>query len=109
MDPSVMSPQRARAVLAVTTEASADEIEAAFRRAIRTAHPDQGGDPVRAQLLLDARRCLRHDVGRAARDAPRVIVVPAPTWRDLVAAIVERIRPRPRPRPRPDRPPPRVR
>ncbi|MGK2929602.1 MAG: hypothetical protein ACSLFO_08505 [Acidimicrobiales bacterium] len=100
-----MSPQRARAVLAVTADASADEIEAAFRRAIRIAHPDQGGDPVRAQVLLDARRCLRHDVDHAARDAPRVIVVPAPTWRDLVAAILERIRPRPRP----DRPPPRVR
>lgn len=98
-----MTPQRARAVLAVSSDAAPDEVEAAFRRAIRTAHPDHGGDPSRAQVLLDARRCLRQVDHDASSSDQAMIVVPAPTWRDLIAAIVERLRPRPH------RPPPRVR
>ena len=87
-----MTPHRARAVLAVAPEASSEEIERAFRRAMRVSHPDQGGDADRAQLLLDARRCLRTDAARLPADR-RVVVVAAPTRRDRLTALLARLRP----------------
>lgn len=87
-----MTPQRARAILAVAADASAEEIEAAFRHAIRVAHPDQGGDPDRAQVLLDARRCLRGPAAPPLDADRRVVVVPAPTWREHLTALLVRLR-----------------
>ncbi|MCD9623952.1 hypothetical protein [Rhabdothermincola salaria] len=107
-----MSAERARSILAVAPDAGPDEIEAAFRRAIRTAHPDHGGDVHRSQDLLDARRCLRHHGAHRPRSGPgpgpavayqRIVIVPAARWRDLLAALIERVRHGPA------RPPPRVR
>jgi hypothetical protein len=88
-----MTPHRARAVLAVPADASPEEIEQAFRRGMRVSHPDHGGDTGRAQLLLDARRCLQ---GEATRPSPerRVVVVPAPTHRARLTAVLTRLRPR---------------
>lgn len=97
-----MTSQRARAVLAVPAGATAEEIEAAFRRGVRAAHPDRGGDATRTRLLLDARRQLHATVGEPDTHQ-RVVVVPASTWRDVLVALVERLRLRPH------RPPPRVR
>lgn len=89
-----MTPHRARAILAVPADASTDEIERAFRRGMRDSHPDHGGDIGRAQLLLDARRCLREE-GTGSTPAPRrVVVVPAPTRRDRLTAVLTRLRPR---------------
>ena len=92
-----MTPRRARAILAVAPDATPEEIERAFRRGMRVSHPDQGGDAGRAQLLLDARRCLRADAARPAADDRRVVVVPAPTWRDRLTALLARLRPLRRP------------
>lgn len=92
-----MPPSRARAILGVAPDAPTEEIEAAFRRAMRVAHPDRGGDHGRAQLLLDARRCLRGPDVRRRDDGRRVVVVPAPTWRDRVTALLARLRLRHRP------------
>ena len=89
-----MTPHRARAILAVPTDASADEIERAFRRGMRVSHPDHGGDTGRAQLLLDARRCLHGETTRSTHAARRVVVVPAPKRRDRLSALLTRLLPR---------------
>ncbi|MCO8128339.1 J domain-containing protein [Acidimicrobiia bacterium EGI L10123] len=89
---AAMTPHRARAILAVTPEASPQEIERAFRLAMRASHPDRGGDAGRAQLLLDARRCLRADRSRGMDAERRVVVVPAATRRDRVTALLTRLR-----------------
>ena len=89
-----MTPHRARAILAVPADASPDEIERAFRRGMRVSHPDHGGDSGRAQLLLDARRCLRDEATGSTHAERRVVVVPAPTRRDRLAAVITRLRPR---------------
>jgi hypothetical protein len=53
-----MSRARAARHLGVRPTASADEINAAFRRRSRAAHPDLGGDADAFGALLDARRVL---------------------------------------------------
>lgn len=98
-----MTPQRARAILAVAPDATRHEIDAAFRRAIRVAHPDRGGHADRVQLLLDARSRLQQPTAADTTGPAPLLVVPAPTWRDLLVSLVERLRHRPH------RPPPRVR
>jgi len=50
-----MNPAQARAILGVTDGASRAEIEAAYRRLIRRAHPDQGGTSGLAAQLNAAR------------------------------------------------------
>lgn len=50
-----MSSAQARAILGVAEGASRDEIEAAYRRLIRRAHPDQGGTSGLAAQLNAAR------------------------------------------------------
>ena len=50
-----MNLDQARAILGVTDGASRDEIEAAYRRLIRRAHPDQGGTSGLAAQLNAAR------------------------------------------------------
>ncbi len=50
-----MTEDEARRVLGVEDLATADQIQAAYRARMRTAHPDQGGDPVVAARLNTAR------------------------------------------------------
>jgi hypothetical protein len=90
--PSALTAQEARAVLGVAPEATPGEIEAAFRREIRVAHPDQGGDPDRAELLLDARRCLRDPASVPSGERRQVVVVPASRWRDVATSVFTRVR-----------------
>lgn len=60
----------ARRVLGVASDASAAQVERAFRRHARDAHPDRGGDPDTFRLLVTARRVLaepsRWDGGAAS-------------------------------------------
>lgn len=50
-----MSETEARSVLGVGAEASIDQIQAAYRARMRTAHPDRGGDAAAAKRLNAAR------------------------------------------------------
>jgi DnaJ-domain-containing protein 1 len=55
-----MNVAAARAILGVTAGASREEIEAAYRRLMLRAHPDQGGSAgLAAQLNLARDRLLR--------------------------------------------------
>ncbi len=66
---------QARAVLGLEAEATAQTIRAAFNRAVKTTHPDRGGDPVRFQQVLEAYRLLSAladpSVARERRQRPR--------------------------------------
>lgn len=53
-----MSEQKARAVLGVGADATAQEIQAAYLRLIRTVHPDRGGTSGLAAELNAARNRL---------------------------------------------------
>jgi hypothetical protein len=53
-----MQPFEARSILGVGAEASAKEIEAAYRRLMLRAHPDRGGSTGLAAQLNAARDCL---------------------------------------------------
>jgi hypothetical protein len=53
--PTAMTDQRARALLGVGANASAQEIQAAYLRLIRTVHPDRGGTSGLAAELNAAR------------------------------------------------------
>jgi hypothetical protein len=88
-----MTSQRARAILGLAPDATPEQIEVAFRRAIRVAHPDRGGEPGRAELLLDARRCLREVDGAPAAERRQVVVVAEPRWRDVATSVIARVRP----------------
>jgi membrane protein implicated in regulation of membrane protease activity len=58
--PDSMTDQRARSVLGVRQDASAQEIQAAYLRLIQTVHPDRGGTSGLAAELNAARdRLLR--------------------------------------------------
>lgn len=58
--PAAMSDQRARALLGVGTNATTQEIQAAYLRLIRAVHPDRGGTSGLAAELNAARdRLLR--------------------------------------------------
>ncbi len=46
-------------VLGITDAADAQEIEAAFRRAISVNHPDAGGNDDQTRLIIEARVTLR--------------------------------------------------
>lgn len=50
-----MTEDEARRVLGVEDIATVDDIQAAYRARMRTAHPDQGGDPAVAARLNTAR------------------------------------------------------
>ena len=56
-----MSEAEARSILGVGPEADEDEIEAAYRRLMRMAHPDTGGTTGLATQLNAARDRLRGD------------------------------------------------
>ena len=49
---------QARAVLGLESNAGADAVRAAFRKAAKAAHPDRGGDPAKFRRVLDAYRLL---------------------------------------------------
>ncbi len=53
-----MSRHEARAILGVSEGATRPEIQAAYRRLIRLAHPDQGGSAGLAAQINAARDCL---------------------------------------------------
>jgi curved DNA-binding protein len=53
-----MTVEVARRLLAVEANADADTIRAAFKRAVKTAHPDQGGTDEAFRLVLEAHRIL---------------------------------------------------
>jgi DnaJ-domain-containing protein 1 len=55
VDPARVAAAR---VLGVSPNASPETIRAAYRDAMRTAHPDAGGDPARAAALVAARDLL---------------------------------------------------
>lgn len=56
-------------LLGVTPGASASEIKDAYRRAVRTAHPDAGGTSGLFRLITQAYETLRDPAERAAYDA----------------------------------------
>ena len=53
--PSGMSADEARSILGVTADAGADEIQSAYTRLMRLAHPDKGGTSGLAAQLNAAR------------------------------------------------------
>lgn len=57
--PGAMSPAEARAILGVPEGAGKEAVDAAYRRLIRFAHPDQGGTTGLATQLNAARAALR--------------------------------------------------
>ncbi len=58
---SRMSPEEARSILGVGPEASAEEIQGAYTRLMRMAHPDKGGTTGLATQLNAARDRLLED------------------------------------------------
>lgn len=62
-------------VLGVSPDASREDIEKAWRRKIREAHPDMGGSEDEAQLLNEAHKVLSDESARAEYDASR-----KPAW-----------------------------
>ena len=59
VDPVTMSRGEACAILGVPRDAGADAVDAAYRRLIRLAHPDQGGTAGLAAQLNAARAALK--------------------------------------------------
>jgi curved DNA-binding protein CbpA len=58
-------------VLGVTSTASRDQIRAAYRVKVRTAHPDAGGDPHEFAMIAEAWEVLGNDSEREHYDADR--------------------------------------
>jgi hypothetical protein len=56
---------KAERLLGVGASASEEEIRTAWRNAMKTAHPDSGGDPLRARAATEARDLL---LARARKD-----------------------------------------
>jgi len=56
-------------VLGISSTATQDEIKEAYRRAVRTTHPDAGGTPGMFRLVMLAYETLRDPAQRAAYDA----------------------------------------
>src|ERR1700751_379428 len=93
----IRTEDQARAILKLAPDAPASVWRAAFQRAVKTAHPDQGGDGEQVRLVIEAYRFLKSHDG--ARPGVRFEAGPRP--------------PRPAPRPQaraetapPSRPPP---
>ena len=55
-------------VLGAALQSTGSDIAAAYRRAMRIAHPDAGGEERRAQLVNEAFETLRDPAKRAAYD-----------------------------------------
>lgn len=58
-------------VLGVGTTFTPAELKAAYRKAVRHAHPDTGGSAAAFQAVQDAYACLSDDLSRRAYDATR--------------------------------------
>lgn len=55
-------------VLGIKEDASAREINAAFRRLVKKHHPDKGGDPATFQRVTEAYNVLKNEGAREAYD-----------------------------------------
>lgn len=55
-------------VLGIPATASPDEVRHAYRRLVKTAHPDRAGDPARFELITEAYAVLSDPTRRAAYD-----------------------------------------
>jgi len=89
----------ARRLLGVALDATADDVDRAFRRRVRTAHPDRGGDAATFRRLVEARTTLTTAPAASGRSTTRLVVRHA-LVRRLVRAVRARL---------PGAPPPRVR
>jgi acetylornithine/succinyldiaminopimelate/putrescine aminotransferase len=70
-----MAPEVARRLLGVSARATAAEVDVAYRAAVRTAHPDVGGDAARFAELTAARRVLAGPASASrARSVPPLVV-----------------------------------
>lgn len=58
-------------ILGVASSATRDEIRAAYRRLVRTNHPDAGGDPAAFALIAEAWEVLSDDDRREIYDHDR--------------------------------------
>jgi hypothetical protein len=79
-----VTPDRARRLLGVEPGAARGEIERAFRRLARTAHPDRGGDPGEFATIVAARDRLLRPPPAAA---DQVIVVRSSRMRRAVRRV----------------------
>lgn len=66
-------------VLGVASDADAAELRLAYRRALRSAHPDTGGDPARFHAVQRAWSLVGTPEARAAFDRGSRGAVPSPT------------------------------
>ena len=66
-------------VLGVPADADAAALRLAYRRALRTAHPDTGGDPARFHAVQRAWELVGTPEARAAFDRGSRAGVPSPT------------------------------
>ena len=64
----------AHEVLGVRPGAPPDEVRAAWRRRVRTTHPDRGGDEAAFAEVLEAYRALTGEAARPRGAAPVVFV-----------------------------------
>lgn len=73
-----MERKRARLLLNLPMRYTAAEVDASFRVAVRSAHPDVGGDPADLRLLITARDVARKTAGatESRRGEPRVHAEP---------------------------------
>ena len=62
-------------ILGVSPDASRKDIENAWRKKLREAHPDMGGSEDEAKLLNEAHKVLSDESARAEYDASR-----KPVW-----------------------------
>lgn len=78
----------AYAVLGILVDADAAAIHAAYRRAVRRAHPDVGGTAAQFEAVQEAYETLRDPAQRRAYDAaraPRRPPPPPPPLDDVLA------------------------
>jgi curved DNA-binding protein len=70
-----MTVGQARELLGLPLDAGAEATARAYRTAVKTAHPDLGGDPERLRLVIEAHQVLK------SLDQARMMFPPAPTPR----------------------------
>ncbi len=85
-----MRREDARRLLGVALDATADEVERAFRHRVRTAHPDGGGDAATFRRLVEARTALTTAPAASGRSTTRLVVRHA-LVRRLVRALRARL------------------